>query len=153
MLDQKTLFRPFYCDYTHKYTGSYYTNLAKCMACRKFPCNEIKKETHEAIQNSDLLRIDGGKFIPRRTRMYLFVKNDGSIEEAYQGFDPKEPNWDRLRDVNEVLYVSKVLVPQLKLVPKPKDEQDEVEAKRNSEAAPAKTPSKKGGKKKAAAKA
>ena len=51
--------------------------------------------------------------------MYLFVHTDGTIQPAYDGFNPANPNWDELRDVKEVYYVAKTLVPQLKLVPKP----------------------------------
>ncbi len=50
--------------------------------------------------------------------MYLFRKKDGSLEEAPQDFDPKEPDWSRMQEVQEVLFISKILVPQLKLVPK-----------------------------------
>ncbi len=51
--------------------------------------------------------------------MYLFKKNDGSIVEAPESFDQQNPGWEILQDVEEVLVVSKILVPQIKLVPKP----------------------------------
>ncbi len=50
--------------------------------------------------------------------MYLFKKKDGSLIEAPETFDQQNPGWEELKDVEEVLYVSKVLIPQIKLVPK-----------------------------------
>ncbi len=49
--------------------------------------------------------------------MYLFRKTDGSITPAPDDFDPQNPDWSHLHDVQEVMVVSKVLVPQIKLVP------------------------------------
>jgi len=54
--------------------------------------------------------------------MYLFLKTDGDIVEAYKDFDIKDPDWDKLRDVKEVWFVSKAYQPQMKLIPKPKDQ-------------------------------
>ncbi len=51
--------------------------------------------------------------------MYLFKKKDGSLTQAPETFDQNNPGWDELKDVEEVLLVSKVLIPQIKLVPKP----------------------------------
>ncbi len=56
--------------------------------------------------------------------MYLFRKKDGSLVEAPEDFDPKEPDWNHMQEVEEVLVISKVLVPQLKLVPKPQGSGD-----------------------------
>lgn len=50
--------------------------------------------------------------------MYLFLFQDGSIQKAYAGFDPTKPDWQALSSVVEVFFVSKTLVPQMKLVPK-----------------------------------
>ncbi len=51
--------------------------------------------------------------------MYLFKKKDGSLTQAPETFDQQNPGWKELEDVEEVLFVSKVLIPQIKLVPKP----------------------------------
>ncbi len=51
--------------------------------------------------------------------MYLFKNKDGSLVQAPESFDQQNPGWDELKDVEEVLFVSKVLIPQIKLVPKP----------------------------------
>ncbi len=51
--------------------------------------------------------------------MYLFRKKDGSLIPAPEDFDQQNPEWETMKDVEEVLYVSKILIPQIKLVPKP----------------------------------
>ena len=51
--------------------------------------------------------------------MYLFKKKDGSLIQAPEAFDQQNPGWEEMQDVEEVLFVSKVLIPQIKLVPKP----------------------------------
>lgn len=51
--------------------------------------------------------------------MYLFRKKDGSLIPAPEDFDQQNPGWETMQDVEEVLFVSKILIPQIKLVPKP----------------------------------
>jgi len=135
-LEFEDLYRPFYCEATKRLTGSYYTNLAKCCDCKHFPCQRINKKTAKDLQQSDLMQVAGGKFKRRMKKMYLFLNQDGGIEQAYSGFDPANPDWDKLRDVKEVLCVNKVLVPQMKLVAKPKEA-----AEKPPEQAPAKAKS------------
>lgn len=50
--------------------------------------------------------------------MYLFKTKDGAIGPAPEDFDPKNPDWSHLQEVQEVLVINKVLVPEIKLVPK-----------------------------------
>lgn len=120
-LDVNDLYRSFYCEANKRLTGSFYTNLAKCGSCKHFPCEIINKSTAAATMQSPLMQIAGGQFKRRMQRMHLFSYSDGTIVPAHAGFDPNNPDWEQLRDVNEVLCVNKVLVPQMKLVPKPKD--------------------------------
>ena len=54
--------------------------------------------------------------------MFLFLKYDGSIELAPTGFELESPDWDQLREVQEVLQVGKAYTKQMKLVAKPKEE-------------------------------
>ena len=54
--------------------------------------------------------------------MYLFKDTNGNIREAYEGFDPSNPDWNAMQGVAEVLYVSKTYVPQMKLVVKKPEE-------------------------------
>lgn len=54
--------------------------------------------------------------------MFIFKKAGGELEVAPEGFDPDNPDLAMLEDVEEVLVVSKVLVKQVKLVPKAKEE-------------------------------
>lgn len=51
--------------------------------------------------------------------MYLFKHKDGKVTEAYPGFDQKNPEWSKMEGVEEVMPVKQVLIPQMKLVPKP----------------------------------
>ena len=51
--------------------------------------------------------------------MYLFKYKDGKVTEAYPGFDQKNPEWAKMEGVEEVMPVKQVLIPQMKLVPKP----------------------------------
>lgn len=57
--------------------------------------------------------------------MILFHMSDGSYKEA-KDFDIEKPDMDRLDGVEEVLVVGKVLVKQVRLVPKPKEERAQI---------------------------
>ena len=54
--------------------------------------------------------------------MYLFLEYDGQLVEAYDGFDVNNPDWSKLQNVKEVLYVGKAYKKQMKLVIKTKEE-------------------------------
>lgn len=57
--------------------------------------------------------------------MYILKKLDGSLQMV-EDLDEKNPDQDLLKDVEEVYPITKVLVPQLKLVPKTKEERKQV---------------------------
>jgi uncharacterized protein (DUF58 family) len=61
----------------------------------------------------------------RRPKMHILKKFDGSLV-LVEDFDEKNPDQALLQDVEEVYPVTKVLVPQLKLVPKTKEERAQV---------------------------
>lgn len=61
--------------------------------------------------------------------MFLFLYKDGTTKEAYKGFDPKDPDWSKMGDVQEVYPIKQVLVPQMKLVVKSKQVQQEAAQK------------------------
>lgn len=54
--------------------------------------------------------------------MYLFLEYDGQLTPAYEGFDVHNPDWAKLQNVKEVLYVGKAYEKQMKLVIKTKEE-------------------------------
>lgn len=54
--------------------------------------------------------------------MYLFLGYDGQLVQAYDGFDVNNPDWAKLQNVKEVLYVGKAYEKQMKLVVKAKEE-------------------------------
>lgn len=58
--------------------------------------------------------------------MYLFLTYDGELQDAYPGFDVDNPDWDKLQQVKEVLYVGKAYQKQMKLVVKNKVERDKI---------------------------
>ena len=60
--------------------------------------------------------------------MHIFRMNDGSLREAPEGFRPESPDEEMLRDVAEVLCVGKILVKQLRLVPRPAEERAAIRA-------------------------
>ena len=57
--------------------------------------------------------------------MYILKKLDGSLQMV-EDLDEKNPDQSLLQDVEEDYPVTKVLVPQLKLVPKTKEERKQV---------------------------
>ena len=69
--------------------------------------------------------------------MYILKKMDGSLHMV-EDLDEKNPDQNLLQDVEEVYPITKVLVPQLKLVPKTKEERkqvkEELEEHKNAEA-------------------
>ena len=58
--------------------------------------------------------------------MYLYKNSDGSIVPAPADFSPESPDFEALAEVEEVLFVSKIYVKQLRLVVKPKEERDAI---------------------------
>ena len=57
--------------------------------------------------------------------MHILKKYDGTLV-LVEDFDEKNPDQALLQDVEEVYPVTKVLVPQLKLVPKTKEERAQI---------------------------
>ena len=54
--------------------------------------------------------------------MYILKYNDGRLAFPGEDFDPENLDWKIMEDVAEMLYVSKVFVPQIRLVAKPLEE-------------------------------
>ena len=107
-----------YCTYQRKNSGSYYTIVLKCAKyCESFPCNRFSAKYIQDLIDNDLLEYQFQNLTKRSMRMYLFKKGE-DVVPAYEGFDPKNPKWDEMQGVDEVFYVSKVFVPQMKLVVK-----------------------------------
>lgn len=61
--------------------------------------------------------------------MYLFRMKNGSIIPAPEGFNPATPDWEKLEDVQDVLYVNKIFEKQLRLVPRPVEERTSIRTK------------------------
>ncbi len=73
------------------------------------------------------------KLNARKDKMYLFKMSNGEIKESYADFDPDRPDFEQLVDVDEILFVSKVYVKQLRLVVKSKEERDTIRRRRTSQ--------------------
>ena len=58
--------------------------------------------------------------------MYIFRMTSGELRDAPEDFSPDAPDFEQLADVEEVLVIGKVLVKQLRLVAKPREERDRI---------------------------
>lgn len=68
--------------------------------------------------------------------MYIFRMTSGELRDAPEDFSPDAPDFDQLADVEEVLVIGKVLVKQLRLVAKPREERDRIREQLSTPEAP-----------------
>lgn len=116
--------------------------ILNCFGCKYYPCEQFTPEVEKALIDSPFTAVAKGSHLrPRRVKMFLFLMYDGTVAPAYEGFDLDNPDWEQLRDVQEVLQVSKAFTKQMKLVAKPKEERaairEEINAARKSAEQPA----------------
>lgn len=104
----------------------YQKPLLSCLACRRFPCTAISDGRLAVLKASPFVCLEFNGFISRRKKVILFHMSDGSYKEAPKDFDTEKPAMDKLEGVEEVLVIGKVLVKQVRLVPKPKEERDRI---------------------------
>jgi hypothetical protein len=113
--------RSFFCPIYKRYAP-----FLACPQCPKFPCPELSRTDLYMLSTSPFLtRVVVGFQSQRRQKMYILKKLDGSLQMV-EDLDEKNPDQDLLKDVEEVYPITKVLVPQLKLVPKTKEERKQV---------------------------
>ncbi|WP_034623110.1 hypothetical protein [Desulfovermiculus halophilus] len=113
--------RSFYCPVYNRYAP-----FLACPRCPRFPCPELSATDRRMLFTSPFLtRVVIGLHPQRRKKMYILKKLDGSLHMV-DDLDEKNPDQDLLKDVEEVYPVTKVLVPQLKLVPKTKEERRQI---------------------------
>lgn len=96
--------------------------ILRCLTCGRFPCAGFPDGAMAALRASAFVEIRLEGLAARRVVMHVFRKTDGSLVDAPEDFDPDRPDAKLLEDVEEVLVVGKVLVKQLRLVPKPREE-------------------------------
>ena len=106
----------------------YQKPLLGCLTCRRFPCAAISKERMTLLKVSPFVRLEFNGFTTRRKIVILFHMADGSYKEAPKGFDTEKPDLEQLEGVEEVLVVGKILMKQVRLVPKPKEERAKIRA-------------------------
>lgn len=104
----------------------YQKPLLGCLACKKFPCAAMNDERMTVLERSPFVQTEFNGFLTRRKKVLLFHMTDGSYKEAPRGFDVDKPDLGMLEDVEEVLVVGKVLVKQIRLVPRPKEERAQI---------------------------
>ena len=97
----------------------YQIPLLRCLSCNRFPCDEKHVKLLEESKFTEML-FKG--FINRRCNMYIFKYYSGELKEAPDGFNPDNPDFSILQDVDEVLCINKILTKQMKLVAKSKEE-------------------------------
>ena len=102
--------------------------LLACLACRHFPCRAMTEERLALLRTSPFVQLDTktSKLLPRRHVMYIFRMTSGELRDAPEDFSPDAPDFEQLADVEEVLVIGKVLVKQLRLVAKPREERDRI---------------------------
>lgn len=122
----------------------YQVPMLSCLKCRKFPCEGISEDTMQILKGSAFVTWEFAGMVHRRVMMFIFKKTDGMLEVAPAGFDPDKPDPTLLEEVEEILVVSKVLVKQLRLVPKSKEEIAQVRQRKSKNVA-GETPDKKNG--------
>ncbi|MFO7877443.1 MAG: hypothetical protein R6U55_12755 [Desulfovermiculus sp.] len=131
--------RSFFCPIYKRYVP-----FLACPQCPKFPCPELSRTDLYMLSTSPFLtRVVVGFQSQRRQKMYILKKLDGSLQMV-EDLDEKNPDQDLLKDVEEVYPITKVLIPQLKLVPKTKEERkqvkEELEMQSNEEGEPTPEP-------------
>ncbi|MDD2967834.1 MAG: hypothetical protein PHN64_10230 [Desulfovibrionaceae bacterium] len=98
--------------------------LLNCLSCPRYPCAERTEKEEAILQASAFTTLDKkrSRFVLRSKRMYIFKMEDGTLTPAPEDFNPEMPQFEQLEDVAEVLVIAKVLVKQLRLVAKPREE-------------------------------
>ena len=120
----------------------YQKPLLSCLACRRFPCTAISDARMSILKVSPFVHLEFSGFITRRKKVILFHMSDGTYKEAPGDFDTEKPDMDRLEGVEEVLVVGKVLVKQVRLVPKSREERAQIRASMSKTETPAGKPKK-----------
>lgn len=115
----------------------YWHPLLSCLRCAGYPCAAMDEERRQTLAASPFVTIDPDRSFlmqtRRRERMYVLKYNDGRLVEADETFDPENLEWKMMEDVAEVLFVSKIFVPQIRLVAKPAEERARIRRAREDE--------------------
>jgi hypothetical protein len=107
--------KTFWCP-VHQRAGN---TLLNCLKCSNYPCPALRVQDIKMLEKSPYVWQTDVKLEPRRKRLHILKKYDGSLI-VDEKFDPKTAKEKDLKDIEEVYVVSKVLVKTTKLVPKEK---------------------------------
>lgn len=102
--------------------------------CQRFPCRGVPASVLAALRNESLfveMVLEG--FTRRRTKVYVFRMEDGSLRDAPRGFSPERPDLAALEGVAEILVIGKVLEKQVRLAPKSKEAVSDIRRRKTEE--------------------
>ena len=112
-----------------------YKTFLSCPDCEHFPCEFLDGQDMEMLVSSPFLNktVTGLKITRRKYMDYIGKTKEGELEFLSQDFDPANPDFDLITRYEEIYPVSKVYVPQVKLVTKTKPEREQVKQKLEKE--------------------
>lgn len=114
--------RSIYCSMQYKYVA-----LLRCTTCKKYPCDKITEEVQRELVLSGCVRVESVSWKKRRTKMFIGKNSaSGELEILRESFSTDNATAEEIMKYSEVLFVSKVYVPEMRLVPKSKQERDAV---------------------------
>lgn len=117
VLTMQTANRSIYCSAQYKYVS-----LLRCTICKHYPCEKITEDIQQELLHSDYVKIDSVTWRPRRAKMFIGKLASGALEVLRDNFSTENATPEEIMKYSEVLYVSKVFVPEMRLVPKSKQE-------------------------------
>ena len=97
-----------------------------CPLCDRYPCRQLTEQDLAALEQSPLMTRQIVGLREEKRTVILIKKKDGSIVES--DLDIQQPTLEQILDVVEVYVVKTVLVPDVVLRPKPKDEREKIVA-------------------------
>ena len=102
-----------------------------CPLCDRYPCRQLTEQDLAALEQSPLMTRQIVGLREEKRTVILIKKKDGTIVES--DLDIQQPTLEQILDVVEVYVVKTVLVPDVVLRPKPKDEREKIVAEARAE--------------------
>lgn len=97
-----------------------------CPQCGDYPCRQLTAQDLLALEQSPLMTRQIVGLREEKRTVILIKKKDGTIVES--NLDIQHPTLEEILDVAEVYVVKTVLVPDVVLRPKPKEEREKIVA-------------------------
>ncbi|MFW6414796.1 MAG: hypothetical protein ACOCZ2_00640 [Thermodesulfobacteriota bacterium] len=105
-----------------------YKPFLSCPACEHFPCDFLDEQDMQVLFSSPFLHktITGLKYTRRQYMEYIGKTKEGELEFLHDDFDPANPDLELVTRYDEIYPISKVYVPQVKLVTRTKPERERI---------------------------